>query len=111
MVTCPATADGEFMSVAMLPMVPYLASRPAFRAPVPLWAGFLGLFLGFAAVRPAHAVWLDRHEAIMGTNIDVEIWHDEAKAGNAAIDAVMDEMRRIDNLMSHYKPESQISQI
>ena len=47
----------------------------------------------------------------MGTNIDVEIWHDEAQAGNAAIDAVMDEMRRIDNLMSHYKPESQISQI
>ena len=47
----------------------------------------------------------------MGTNIDVEIWHDDAKAGNAAIDAVMDEMRRIDNLMSHYKPESQISQI
>ncbi len=47
----------------------------------------------------------------MGTNIDVEIWHDDAKAGNAAIDAVMDEMRRIDNLMSHYKPDSQISQI
>jgi thiamine biosynthesis lipoprotein len=69
------------------------------------------LFLACVAVRPAHAVWLDRHEAIMGTNIDVEIWHDDAKAGNAAIDAVMDEMRRIDNLMSHYKPESQISQI
>jgi thiamine biosynthesis lipoprotein len=69
------------------------------------------LFLACAAVRPAHAVWLDRHEAIMGTNIDVEIWHDDARAGNAAIDAVMDEMRRIDNLMSHYKPESQISQI
>ncbi len=47
----------------------------------------------------------------MGTNIDVEIWHDDPAQGNAAIDAVMDEMRRIDNLMSHYKPESEISQI
>jgi thiamine biosynthesis lipoprotein len=92
-------------------MVPYLASRPAFRLSVPRLAAFLVLFLGCALARPAHAVWLDRHEAIMGTNIDVEIWHDDAKAGNAAIDAVMDEMRRIDNLMSHYKPESQISRI
>src|SRR5262249_9699494 len=48
---------------------------------------------------------------IMGTNIDVEIWHDDPVKGNAAIDAVMDEMRRIDTLMSHYKPESQLSQI
>jgi len=63
------------------------------------------------AASPAHAVWLDRHEAIMGTNIDVEAWHEEAAKGNAAIDAVMAEMRRIDNLMSHYKPESQLSQI
>ena len=67
--------------------------------------------LGLAATAPAQAVWLDRHEAIMGTNIDVEIWHDDAAQGNAAIDAVMDEMRRIDALMSHYKPESQLSQI
>jgi thiamine biosynthesis lipoprotein len=74
-------------------------------------AGFLGLFLALAAARPAHAVWLDRHEAIMGTNIDVEIWHDDPAQGKAAIDAVIVEMHRIDNLMSHYKPESQLSQI
>jgi thiamine biosynthesis lipoprotein len=47
----------------------------------------------------------------MGTNIDVEIWHDDPVKGEAAIDAVMDEMRRIDTLMSHYKPESELSQI
>jgi FAD:protein FMN transferase len=63
------------------------------------------------AARPASAVWLDRHEAIMGTNIDVELWHDDPARGNAAIDAVMDEMRRIDALMSHYKPQSELSQI
>ena len=47
----------------------------------------------------------------MGTNIDVELWHDDAAKGDAAIDAVMDEMRRIDALMSHYKPQSELSQI
>jgi thiamine biosynthesis lipoprotein len=95
----------------MLAMVPYLGSRPAFWPSVPQLTAILGLFLALGATSPARAVWLDRHEAIMGTNIDVEIWHDDAARGNAAIDAVMDEMRRIDNLMSHYKPESEISQI
>jgi thiamine biosynthesis lipoprotein len=71
----------------------------------------LAAVLATLGTRPAHAVWLDRHEAIMGTNIDVELWHDDSAKGNAAIDAVMDEMRRIDTLMSHYKPQSELSQI
>jgi thiamine biosynthesis lipoprotein len=76
------------------------------------WAYFASLFvLSLVAATPARAGWIDRHEAIMGVNIDVEIWHDDASKGNAAIDAVMDEMRRIDTLMSHYKPASQLSQI
>jgi thiamine biosynthesis lipoprotein len=60
---------------------------------------------------PASAGWLDREEAIMGTRIYVQLWSDDVNAGDEAIDAVMAEMRRIDNLMSHYKPESQLSQI
>ena len=47
----------------------------------------------------------------MGTRIAVDLWHDDAAKGEAAIDAVMTEMRRIDALMSHYKPDSQISKI
>ena len=108
------------MSVCMLAMVPHLGSRPSAGPQVPRFARALGrfrtIFVGFfvlslALATPAQAVWLDRHEAIMGTNIDVEIWHDDAVKGDAAIDAVMDEMRRIDTLMSHYKPESELSQI
>ncbi|HUI59664.1 MAG TPA: FAD:protein FMN transferase [Steroidobacteraceae bacterium] len=59
----------------------------------------------------AQAEWRERTEAIMGTRIYVELWADDAAKGDAAIEAVMDEMRRIDELMSHYKPESQLSQI
>lgn len=47
----------------------------------------------------------------MGTRVYVELWADDASAGNSAIDAVMASMRYIDELMSHYKPESQLSRI
>ena len=71
-----------------------------------------GLLLGLLlVVTPARAEWRDRTDAIMGTRIYVEVWSDEAAKGDAAIDAVMADMRRIDELMSHYKPESQLSQI
>jgi FAD:protein FMN transferase len=66
-----------------------------------------------AASLPAlsRADWMERTEAIMGTRCYVELWADDPVKGNAEIEAVMDEFRRIDNLMSHYKPESQLSQI
>ncbi|HEV3182572.1 MAG TPA: FAD:protein FMN transferase [Steroidobacteraceae bacterium] len=73
-------------------------------------AALLTLVLPVAAA-PAHAEWLERTEAIMGTRCYVELWADDPLKGNDAIDAVMAELRRIDNLMSHYKPESQLSQI
>ena len=60
---------------------------------------------------PARAEWRERTDAIMGTRIYVELWAEDADKGEAAIDAVMAEMRRIDELMSHYKPESQLSRI
>jgi FAD:protein FMN transferase len=59
----------------------------------------------------ARAEWHEREAAIMGTRIAVELWHDDAGQAEAAIDAVIAEMHRIDDLMSHYKPESQLSQI
>jgi thiamine biosynthesis lipoprotein len=60
---------------------------------------------------PARAEWREREDAIMGTRIYVEVWSDEAAKGDAGIDAVMAEMRRIDELMSHYKPQSELSRI
>jgi len=61
--------------------------------------------------RTAHAEWYKRTDAIMGTRIYVELWDTDGNHGEAAIDAVMAEMHHIDDLMSHYKPESQLSQI
>jgi len=64
------------------------------------------------AAGPAPAgAWHQREAAIMGTRIAVELWSGDPAQGEAAIDAVMAEMHRVDQLMSHYKPESQLSQI
>ena len=73
-------------------------------------ATLLTLVLLFSSA-PARADWMERTEAIMGTRCYVELWADDQVKGNDAIDAVMAELRRIDSLMSHYKPESQLSQI
>lgn len=59
----------------------------------------------------AHADWYHREAAIMGTRIAVELWHEDASEAERAIEAVLGEMHRVDALMSHYKPESQLSQI
>lgn len=63
------------------------------------------------ATSSARADWVKREEAIMGTRIYVEAWHDDPVRGEQAIDAVMTEMHRIDALMSHYIPDSQLSRI
>lgn len=59
---------------------------------------------------PAHAEWLNRVEdGIMGTRIVVELWADDRDQGEAAIEAVLDEMRRVDRDMSTFKPTSEVS--
>ena len=60
----------------------------------------------------ARAEWLSRTvDGIMGTRISVELWSEQQAAGEAAIDAVMDDMRRIDEAMSTYKPTSEVSRV
>ena len=66
----------------------------------------------FAFVRPrATGAWVRREEAIMGTAITVELWADDRRAGEAAADAVIAEMHRIDRTMSPHRPESELSRI
>ena len=70
------------------------------------------LVSGMLAAVPAQAQWLSRTvDGIMGTRIYVEIWAEDPVKGEAAIDAVMDEMRHIDDSMSTYKPTSEVSKV
>lgn len=63
------------------------------------------------AAAPARAEWFYREEAIMGTRVAVELWSEDADLATRAMDAVIAEMRRTDELMSTYKPESQLSAV
>ncbi len=47
----------------------------------------------------------------MGTVVNVDLWHDDERQGRVLIQAVMDEMRRVDQLMSSYKSDSELSRI
>ncbi|HEY1725819.1 MAG TPA: FAD:protein FMN transferase [Steroidobacteraceae bacterium] len=70
------------------------------------------LLLALLATTPAQAEWLSRTvDGIMGTRIYVELWSDDKVKGEAAIDAVMDEMRHIDDSMSTFKPTSEVSHV
>jgi thiamine biosynthesis lipoprotein len=60
---------------------------------------------------PAHAEWLWRQDAIMGTRCVVELWADDHDKGEAAIDGVFAQMRRFDEQMSTYKPDSEVSNV
>lgn len=59
----------------------------------------------------ATADWLREEAAIMGTAVTVELWHEDTARGRALIGVVLDEMRRVDALMSSYKPDSELSQV
>ncbi len=59
----------------------------------------------------AHAEWFSQQREIMGTLIDVELWSDDAAQANAALDAVMEEMHRIDRTMSPWIESSDLARI
>ena len=72
------------------------------------------VILGIASLLASPSTWAEWYsseEAIMGTSVRVELWSDDAAAARAAMGAVMDEMRRIDETMSPYKPDSELSRI
>ena len=66
----------------------------------------------WCAASPAHAEWVRRiTDGIMGTRITVELWSDDKAKADQAIDALLEEMRHIDDSMSTYKPTSEVSQV
>lgn len=69
----------------------------------------MGAFLAFSM--PAIAEWHSDARPMLGTEISVRLWHDDADQGGVLLEAVFAEVQRIDQLMSTYKDDSQISEI
>ena len=68
------------------------------------------LCVSLLSIANAHAEWIEHVEdGIMGTRIVVELWSEDRAKGNDAVQAVLAEMRRVDEAMSTYKPTSALS--
>jgi len=59
----------------------------------------------------AAAGWFRAEEAIMGTEVSVELQADSREQAECAIAAVMAEMHRIDDTMSPHKADSELSRV
>ena len=55
--------------------------------------------------------WFSDSQPIMGTQIHVELWHQDDNAAREALAAVIAEMHRIDEMMSPYRESSELSAI
>lgn len=81
------------------------------RSRVGHWVGFaIGLLIvqGFLA-QAAFGDWHRDEQAIMGTSVTAEIWHDDPAEAQELLAAVMSEMRRIEAAYSPYIEESELS--
>ena len=61
--------------------------------------------------RPSNAEWLGDSRAMMGTEVSVHVWHENAEDGLAVIEDAFAEVARIEGLMSTYIEGSEISEI
>ena len=72
---------------------------------------FIALLLLAFSLTSAHAEWYRDNRGIMGTNIEVELWHSDARHAKACIEQVMNEMERINQAMSPYIKSSELYQV
>jgi FAD:protein FMN transferase len=70
----------------------------------------VGVWVLLAAF-PARAGWVGEAIDLMGTRVSVELWADEDARGRELVDEVIREYRRVDDAMSTYKPDSEISRV
>ncbi|MEO0574584.1 MAG: FAD:protein FMN transferase [Pseudomonadota bacterium] len=69
------------------------------------------VLLSVLSTAPAFAEWYGTTEALMGTRISVRLWDSDADRGEASVRAAIDEIARIERLMSTYMPDSKMSAI
>ena len=69
---------------------------------------FMSLLIG---VNQAHAKWHYEEQVFMGTQVSIQIWQEDQAKADQLIQAVWDEMSRIDNTFSTYLPNTLVSKV
>ncbi|MGI9219506.1 MAG: FAD:protein FMN transferase [Woeseiaceae bacterium] len=65
----------------------------------------------FVISTPAAAEWYADSRPMLGTEVSVRLWHEDPDRGRALVEQVFRETKRIDQLMSTYIEDSEISAI
>jgi thiamine biosynthesis lipoprotein len=65
----------------------------------------------FVISTSARAEWVGDARPLLGTEVSVLLWHEDATVGAEIVAQVFAEVERIDRLMSTYKEDSRISEI
>ena len=60
---------------------------------------------------PVRAEWFSDHQNKMGTRVEVQLWHDEADTARNLISDAMAEFDRIEDAMSTYRTDSEITRV
>lgn len=68
-----------------------------------------GLLLCLTA--PALCEWHYEKQAIMGTEVTVQLWHEDEKRARELIEQVMAEFHRLDGELSPFKEDSELSRV
>jgi len=71
----------------------------------------LAVLLCLLAPVAAQSDWVGDKRPMMGTEVTVYLWSDDADKGQALVEEVFQEAARIDRLMSTYRDDSEISEI
>ena len=71
----------------------------------------LGFCFFFTFAVQSVAEWYSDEQAIMGTVVSVTVWHEDKTQAEAAMAAVMDEMRRVDQTLSPYIETSELARV
>ncbi|KUJ83818.1 FAD:protein FMN transferase [Microbulbifer flavimaris] len=74
-------------------------------------AAALSVVLCMVAATGAQAEWHYEKQPIMGTEVSVQLWHEDAARAEKLIDQVVAEFRRLDKALSPYKPDSELSRV
>lgn len=69
------------------------------------------LLVMLCSVETADAQWHRNDQAIMGTSVTAEIWHEDAQQAAELLELVMTEMRRIEQAFSPYIEDSELSKL
>lgn len=101
-----AVISGKKWRVGRWSMIPLLAAIVLSKGVRLAGVGLLALLSP-----PLAAEWHTDGQDIMGTRVNVTLWHEDATQGQAAVAAVMAEMRRIDAEFSPYIETSQLSRV